>query len=76
MVVPLDVTTKDDLYFQISCDYGKGEKNFLVKNGIVVGGPEPKSVGSAGKKDEKPYRVSLKILKNQRPVSKVYVNSF
>lgn len=73
---PLDVTTKDDLYFQISCDYNKGEQNFLVKNGIVVGGPEPKSVDSRGKKDEKPNRVSLKILKNQRPVSKVYVILF
>jgi hypothetical protein len=32
--VPLEVTTKDDLFFYISCNYAaEGEK---IRNGIVV----------------------------------------
>jgi hypothetical protein len=74
MVLPYDVTTKDDFFYQITCDYTKGEQNSLIKTGIVVGGLEPKSVMSSSKKsEEKQNRVFLKILKNQRPVTKVYI---
>lgn len=74
MVLPYDVTTKDDFFYQITCDYTKGEHNSVIKTGIVVGGLEPKSVMSSSKKsEEKQNRVFLKILKNQRPVTKVYI---
>lgn len=40
----------------------------------MVGGPEPKSVMSSSKKsEEKQNKVFLKILKNHRPVTKVYI---
>jgi len=41
-VIPYDVTTKDDLFYEVSCDYGANSNSelregVLVKGGIVVG---------------------------------------
>jgi hypothetical protein len=41
-VIPYDVTTKDDLFYEVSCDYGTNSnaelrEGVLVKGGIVVG---------------------------------------
>ncbi|CAD5220682.1 unnamed protein product [Bursaphelenchus okinawaensis] len=74
MVLPYDVTTKDDFFYQITCDYSKGEHSSLVHTGIVVGGPEPRSVMMSSKKnDDTETRVLLRILKNNRPVTNVYI---
>ncbi|KAI6207181.1 hypothetical protein M3Y94_01000900 [Aphelenchoides besseyi] len=72
-VFPFDVTTKDDFYFQISCSYNRRDQNSLIRTGIVVGGPEPKSLMSGKKNEDKQNRVFLKIKKNGRPVTNVYI---
>ncbi len=39
-VTPFDVTTKDDLFYQVSCDYAGTEREsgrVLVTGGLVVG---------------------------------------
>lgn len=37
MVVPYDVTTKDDFFYQVTCDYNTGDQASVVRTGIVVG---------------------------------------
>ncbi|CAD5228545.1 unnamed protein product [Bursaphelenchus xylophilus] len=74
MVLPYDVTTKDDFFYQITCDYSKGEHASIVRTGIVVGGPEPRSIMTNGKKaEDTETKVILRILKNHRPVTNVYI---
>ncbi|KAI1703329.1 PAN domain-containing protein [Ditylenchus destructor] len=87
MVLPYDVTTKDDFFYEISCEYDEDEaagpdESKELHSGIVVGGPEPRFImaerGSTnGRKrpfsDNMQTRVGLKILRNGRPVSSVYI---
>ncbi|KAH7729312.1 Protein Y69A2AR.31 [Aphelenchoides avenae] len=78
MVFPYDVTTKDDFFYQITCDYSDSDdQQSVVHSGIVVGGPEPKSVvSSARHSEDRRTHVSLKILKDNRPVNNVYIGEF
>uniref|UniRef100_A0A1I8AAI7 PAN domain protein n=1 Tax=Steinernema glaseri TaxID=37863 RepID=A0A1I8AAI7_9BILA len=72
LVLPLDITTKDDLFFEIECD---NEPQELSKThyGLVVGGPDPKSVKSSAKNGGQPSKVFLKILKDNSPVENVFL---
>ncbi|KAI1713678.1 PAN domain-containing protein [Ditylenchus destructor] len=87
MVLPYDVTTKDDFFYQISCEYdeddaGGADESKELHSGIVVGGPEPRFImaergSTSGRKrpfsENMQTRVGLKILRNGRPVSSVYI---
>ncbi|CAB3409070.1 unnamed protein product [Caenorhabditis bovis] len=65
-IIPHDVTTKDDLFYQISCKY---DNETEVHKGIVVGGPSPVMVQS----DKIEEKISLEISKNGKIVESVYV---
>uniref|UniRef100_A0AC34RIG4 ZP domain-containing protein n=1 Tax=Panagrolaimus sp. JU765 TaxID=591449 RepID=A0AC34RIG4_9BILA len=73
MVLPFDVTTKDDFFYQVTCDYHESNEGKLIHTGIVVGGPTPKSVMSSIHRDDQNEKVNFKILKNSLPVSNVFI---
>ncbi|KAK5964677.1 hypothetical protein GCK32_020650, partial [Trichostrongylus colubriformis] len=67
-VLPHDVTTKDDLFFHVTCNYTATTVN-KVRQGIVVGGPSPVAIASS----EVHRRISLQIMKKGRPVESVFI---
>ena len=73
LVLPFDVTTKDDLFYQITCDYKDEPEMALIHSGVVVGGPEPKSVVSSLRQHDQPTKVALRILKDDHLVSNVFI---
>uniref|UniRef100_A0A914YS84 ZP domain-containing protein n=1 Tax=Panagrolaimus superbus TaxID=310955 RepID=A0A914YS84_9BILA len=73
LVLPFDVTTKDDLFYQITCDYKDEPEMALIHSGVIVGGPEPKSVVSSLRHEDQPTKVALRILKDEHPVNNVFI---
>ncbi|WKY04812.1 hypothetical protein Q1695_005656 [Nippostrongylus brasiliensis] len=67
-VLPHDVTTKDDLFFHVTCNYTSSKVN-EIRRGIVVGGPSPVSIASS----EMHRSISLQIMKKGRPVDSVFI---
>ncbi|KAK6025534.1 hypothetical protein OSTOST_08562, partial [Ostertagia ostertagi] len=67
-VLPHDVTTKDDLFFHVTCNYTASTLN-EVRQGIVVGGPSPVAIASS----EVHRRISLQIMRKGRPVDSVFI---
>ncbi|KHJ89317.1 zona pellucida-like domain protein [Oesophagostomum dentatum] len=67
-VLPHDVTTKDDLFFHVTCNYSLPAVN-QIRRGIVVGGPSPVSITPK----ELHRRVSLQVMKKGRPVDSVFI---
>uniref|UniRef100_A0A914WPT3 PAN domain protein n=1 Tax=Plectus sambesii TaxID=2011161 RepID=A0A914WPT3_9BILA len=77
-VLPHDVTTKEDLFYQISCNYSLPplpiERRFFFRAGVVVGGPEPRLVSAD--ELERPARdldVRMRILRNGNAVDNVLI---
>uniref|UniRef100_A0A7E4VEC9 Apple domain-containing protein n=1 Tax=Panagrellus redivivus TaxID=6233 RepID=A0A7E4VEC9_PANRE len=73
MVLPFDVTTKEDFFYQITCDYRDEPEKAIIHAGIVVGGPEPKSIKSALSPNNSPTKVALRILKDHHSVTNVFM---
>ncbi|KAK0393714.1 hypothetical protein QR680_000364 [Steinernema hermaphroditum] len=69
LVLPLDITTKDDLFYEVRCDNDPHELS-KTHYGLVIGGPDPKSVRSSTGKGQA-SKVLLKILKDDKPVENV-----
>ncbi|CAJ0600859.1 unnamed protein product [Cylicocyclus nassatus] len=67
-VLPHDVTTKDDLFFHVTCNYSTPILD-KIRHGIVVGGPSPVSITSK----ELHRHVYLQIMKKGRPVDSVFI---
>lgn len=65
-VWPLDVTTGNDLFYHISCNYSQSE---TLHRGIVVGGPSPVSVAPEAVR----HSISLHITRKGKPVSNVFI---
>uniref|UniRef100_A0A0M3KGM9 ZP domain-containing protein n=1 Tax=Anisakis simplex TaxID=6269 RepID=A0A0M3KGM9_ANISI len=78
-VTPLDVTTKDDLFYDIKCVYRNQdediEQSVNVHSGLVISGPDPKSIVSSYSRRSfsQQAHVVLKITKNDRPVENVVI---
>ncbi|CAD6192829.1 unnamed protein product [Caenorhabditis auriculariae] len=68
-VTPLDVTTKDDLFYQVSCDYNLHEET--IKRGIVVGGPSP--IAILRDPSHVKEKISLEITRNGKVVESVFI---
>ncbi|EGT37654.1 hypothetical protein CAEBREN_13269 [Caenorhabditis brenneri] len=68
-ILPHDVTTKDDLFYQVSCQYNPNDET-RVSKGIVVGGPSPVMVT---KKSQIHEKISLEITKDGQMVESVFV---
>ncbi|CAI2350814.1 unnamed protein product [Caenorhabditis sp. 36 PRJEB53466] len=68
-ILPHDVTTKDDLFYQVSCQYNPNDET-RVSKGIVVGGPSPVMVT---KKSQLNERISLEITRDGQMVDSVFV---
>ncbi|CAJ0928779.1 unnamed protein product, partial [Mesorhabditis belari] len=66
-VLPHDVTTKDDLFYQVTCNYSSLEVN-EVQKGLVVGGPSPISIRSRQSRS-----FSLQIMQGNQPVESVFI---
>uniref|UniRef100_A0A1I7X2V8 Uncharacterized protein n=1 Tax=Heterorhabditis bacteriophora TaxID=37862 RepID=A0A1I7X2V8_HETBA len=67
-VVPHDVTTKDDLFYQITCNYSESRSNKINK-GSVLGGLSPIAIHST----QAPRNISLQIMKKGRAVDSVLI---
>ncbi|ETN75862.1 hypothetical protein NECAME_03635 [Necator americanus] len=67
-VLPHDVTTKDDLFFHVTCNYSTPMIN-KIRQGIVVGGPSPVAITSK----ELNRHIFLQIMKKGRPVDSVFI---
>ncbi|VDP49750.1 unnamed protein product [Heligmosomoides polygyrus] len=67
-VLPHDVTTKDDLFFHVTCNYTTSTVN-EIRQGIVVGGPSPIAIATS----EVHRQISLQIMKEGRPVDSVFI---
>jgi len=77
MVVPLDVTTKEDLFFEVECDYGNDRTSLsgnFAKPGQVLSGQKSHFTRADGVKSQNDRRtkVSLKFLRKGKPVRDVY----
>ncbi|KAF1757736.1 hypothetical protein GCK72_014192 [Caenorhabditis remanei] len=68
-ILPHDVTTKDDLFYQVSCQYNPND-DARVSKGIVVGGPSPVLIT---KKSQIHEKISLEITKDGHLVESVFV---
>ncbi|CAJ0584294.1 unnamed protein product, partial [Mesorhabditis spiculigera] len=66
-VLPHDVTTKDDLFYQITCNYSLTKVN-RVESGLVVGGPSPISIRSRHSRS-----FALRIMQGDAPVDSVFI---
>uniref|UniRef100_A0A0M3HK14 PDZ domain-containing protein n=1 Tax=Ascaris lumbricoides TaxID=6252 RepID=A0A0M3HK14_ASCLU len=76
-VTPLDVTTKDDLFYEIKCIYPRlveGNKPTNIRSGLVVGGPNPRSILSSFERPTtQKANIVLKITKDGRAVDNVFI---
>ncbi|XGW29757.1 hypothetical protein V3C99_009084 [Haemonchus contortus] len=67
-VLPHDVTTKDDLFFHVTCNYTAATVN-EIRQGVVVGGPSPVAIASS----EVHRQISLQIMRRGHPVDSVFI---
>uniref|UniRef100_A0A915B7R3 Apple domain-containing protein n=1 Tax=Parascaris univalens TaxID=6257 RepID=A0A915B7R3_PARUN len=76
-VTPLDVTTKDDLFYEIKCTYPhfvEGNEPTNIRSGLVVGGPNPRSILSSFERPTtQKANIVLKITKDGRAVDNVFI---
>ncbi|KHN77287.1 hypothetical protein Tcan_16737 [Toxocara canis] len=76
-ITPLDVTTKDDLFYEVKCrypDFDESNQHTNIHSGLVVGGPDPRSVfSSLDRPTTQKGSVVLKITKDGRAVENVFI---
>uniref|UniRef100_A0A0N4ZIU0 Apple domain-containing protein n=1 Tax=Parastrongyloides trichosuri TaxID=131310 RepID=A0A0N4ZIU0_PARTI len=72
LVIPYDITTKDDFFYEIKCEYSDKEVEEKVNSGLVVGGPETVMIQSEGSNEEN-VNISLKIMRGNKAVEHVFI---
>uniref|UniRef100_A0A0K0FCQ4 Apple domain-containing protein n=1 Tax=Strongyloides venezuelensis TaxID=75913 RepID=A0A0K0FCQ4_STRVS len=74
LVIPYDITTKDDFFYEIKCDYSDRDLEESVYDGFVLGEPESIMVMDDKKKNnERSINISLKIMRGDKPVEHVFI---
>uniref|UniRef100_A0A0N5CGC3 Apple domain-containing protein n=1 Tax=Strongyloides papillosus TaxID=174720 RepID=A0A0N5CGC3_STREA len=74
LVIPYDITTKDDFFYEIKCDYSDRDMEESVYDGFVLGEPESIMVMDDKKKNnERSINISLKIMRGDKPVEHVFI---
>ncbi|TKR78182.1 hypothetical protein L596_019032 [Steinernema carpocapsae] len=75
LIFPLDITTKEDLFYEVLCDYNRPVEFTQTHYGLVVGGLDPKAVtvSNLNSNDRQSTKVLLKIMKDDKPVENVFL---